>query len=78
MSGTDTPAIQAKVTITTVSIKGDSVAMTFNKVIELSFNYFKGTVKVIDSEQGEFIFGLTLVTVTTITIAGTNSAIVIS
>jgi len=74
-----TPAINCNVTITSKSLAGDSVAKTFNNVIALNFDYFKGTVNVVDAVQGSFFFGLTLVTVTTVTIvAGISTTVVIS
>lgn len=78
MAGTNTPAIDTRLTITSKTINGDSVAVTFNKVISLHFDYFKGMVSLIDSEQGEFYFGLVLVTSAVITIAGTTTVVVIS
>ena len=73
-----TPAITGVVTITSVDINGNSVAKSFSSVLELSFNYFKGVVKIVDSVQGEFFFGLTSVTTVTYTVLGTTSTIVIS
>ena len=78
MPGTASPAINAKVTITAVTIKGDTVASVFSNVTALEFNYFKGNVKIYDSVQGEFVFGLTTMTTTTVTIVGTATSIVIS
>lgn len=72
------PAINTKVTITSVSIKGDSVANVFNKVIELQFDYSKGMTRIVDTEQGEFYFPLIPTTVITVTVVGNVTTVVIS
>jgi hypothetical protein len=59
-----TPALLATVNITVKDINGNSVAKQFNAVSSLSFDYFKGMVKVTDI-TGEFYF--TLLTTTTLT-----------
>lgn len=73
-----TPAINATVIITAVNIKGSSVTSIFNFVIELNFDFFKGMVRVVDSVQGEFYFGLSTLTAVTYTIAGNTTTVVIS
>ena len=73
-----TPAIITTVTITSKSLDGISVAKTFNNVIGLSFDYFKGMINLIDSVQGQFYFPLIPVTIATSTIAGNTTTIVIS
>lgn len=78
MPGVSAPAINTRVTITSKSINNDSVASVFNNVVELEFNYFKGTVRILDSLLGEAFFGISLVTVTTVTIVGTATTVVIS
>jgi hypothetical protein len=59
-----TPALLATVNITVKDINGNSVANQFNAVSSLSFDYFKGMVRVTDV-TGEFYF--TLLTITTLT-----------
>lgn len=73
-----TPAITGRVTITAADINGNSVATTFNNVIGLYFDYFKGVVKVVDSIQGEFFFALIPVTTVTVTVLGAVTTVVIS
>lgn len=79
MAASGTPAVNTRITITSKSINGDSVASVFNQVLQLEFDYFKGMIRILDQAQGEFFFGLTLVTVTTVTIvAGVSTTVVIS
>lgn len=72
------PAINTSVTITSVGIGGVAVASTFNKVIGLHYDYFKGTINIVDSEQGSFFFGLTTITSIVTTVVGTTVIVVIS
>jgi nitric oxide reductase large subunit len=73
-----TPAISGAVTITALSIKGDSVTDVFTSVIGLFFDYYKGMVRITDSVQGEFYYGITRVTAITFVIAGTTHSVTIS
>lgn len=73
-----TARIAAAASITAVNIKGSSVANIFNNVIGLHFDYFNGTFKVTDAEQGEFTFPLTPVATVTITVVGATTSITIS
>lgn len=73
-----TPAISGNVTITCKDISGSTTAKIFASVIDLEFDYFKGVVKIVDSVQGMFVFGLTTLTTITVTIAGTVTSVVIS
>lgn len=71
------PAINTRVTITTKDINNDSVANTFDNVINLNFDYFKGMVNVVDSLQGSFYFPLILVTTVTYTaVLGTTTVVI--
>jgi hypothetical protein len=70
--------ITGVVTITAKSINGDSVASVFNNVLNLTFDYYKGTIRVVDAILGEAFFGLTLVTTVTYTVAGTTTTVVVS
>ena len=73
-----TPAINAAVTITSTSIKGDSVIAYFNEVNELNFDYYKGMVRINDRVQGEFYFSLLTPVTVTYTIAGSTTTVVIT
>lgn len=71
-------AIATRVTITAKDPSGNNVAKVFNSVYNLSFDYFKGIVNIVDSVQGSFYFGLTTLTTITYTVNGTATTIVIS
>lgn len=71
-------AISGNVTITCKDISGSTTAKVFSSVIDLEFDFFKGVVKIVDSVQGMFVFGLTTLTTVTYTIAGTVTSVVIS
>lgn len=73
-----TPALECQVTITSKSILGDSVASVFNKVLQLEFNYNKGVIRLVDQQQGEFFFGLSLVTTITPVVVNNLTTYVIS
>lgn len=72
------PMFTTQVTITTKSINNDSVACVFNTVIGLHFDYLKGMINVVDSEQGSFFFPMQLVTTVTYTVTGGTIVIAIS
>lgn len=67
------PAITTRVNITV-----SSILKTFNDVIGLSFDYYKGMVNIVDSTEGSFYFGLTALTTVTYTIVGTTTTVTIS
>lgn len=69
--------LNCAVTITSIGLSGDSVAKTFNDVKEMKFNYFEGTLNIVDV-TGSFYFPLVPVTTVTYTIAGTLYTIVVS
>jgi len=69
--------ITCRVTITSKSLAGDSIAKVFNNVRALNFDYFDGTVNIVD-ETGSFTFGISLATTVTYTIVGTVTTVVIS
>ena len=73
-----TPAILGVVTITVKDINNNSVAKIFNNVRFMNIDYYDGTINIVDATQGSFYFGISLVTIFTITIAGTTHTIVIS
>jgi hypothetical protein len=73
-----TITLVGKVTITSKTINNDSVAVVFNNVTELEFQFYRGMVRILDADQGEFFFGLTLVTVVTDTINNNLHTVVIS
>lgn len=70
-------AAPARVTITAVSIGGDSVAKTFNAVTEIHFNYFENMINIVDA-TGSFYFGYVSISTVTYTIAAGVTTIVIS
>lgn len=72
------PAIDTRVSITSIGLSGDSVAKAFNTVLAMNFDYAKGMVNIVDSRQGSFYFPLIPVTTITITIAGTTTVVTIT
>ncbi len=66
------PAIAARATVTARDLLNNNIAKAFLSVGEISFDFNKGTVNVVDV-TGSFFFGLTPVTTVTFTIvAGVN------
>ena len=72
------PVVTAtSVTITATSIGGSSVAKTFNAVSELTYDFVKGMVKIVDT-TGTFYFSYTALTTITHVIAGGSVTITLT
>lgn len=61
------PALNAVVTVTSLSLAGDSVAKQYNAVSAVNFDYAVGKVNIVDV-TGSFYFPLIPTTVVTCTI----------
>ena len=72
------PLISTRILITAKDINGNNVQKTFNAVLSMACDYYKGTINIVDNVQGSFFFGLTAATVFTTAIAGNTYLITIS
>ena len=74
----NTPLIFARVTITVKDINNNSVAKTFNSVLNMNFDYNDATVMILDQQQGSFYFGISKITTVTYTVNGVTNTVVMS